>query len=558
MSTPQNPSSESVENPLDSLQEDATGLSQAAMLLEIAEAELTRKALRQSEEKYRRLHESMMDAFISVDMSGRIIECNRAYQEMLGYSMNELRCLTYLEITPAKWHAMESRLVAEQILPLGFSELYEKEYRRKDGTILPVELRTFLIRDDGGRAVAMWAIVRDITERKQTEQSMREWNELLVQRVDERTHELAQSEERFRQLTEVTFEALAISKDGILLDCNTQFTRIHGYELAEVIGRTVADFVAPESRALVVANMASGKETNYEYMGLRKNGSVFPAEAHGRMGQWMGHSMRISAIRDLTQSKHTEARLQALQVELEQVQRLALISEVSAGIIHQIAQPLSAMAVNVSSVKSRLKACKSRTCGSLDIMEDVDADIERMREIVIHMRRLLGTEPVPHPEIHLNEIVEGVLPLLRDKAMRRKSSVLLELGQGLPPVCANAVQLSQVILNLLQNALDACADCPPERRVLVLSTRALAGVEVELSLRDMGTGISPEVMPRLFNEFASTKPEGFGVGLRISHSIVEAHGGRIRGYNNTDGPGATFEIILPGTLPNLKHSLFPQ
>jgi PAS domain S-box-containing protein len=158
--------------------------------IDITESKNLEAALRASEAKYRRLHESMTDAFACVDMAGLILEFNRAFREMLGYPEAELLRLTYFDITPQKWHATEARIVAEQILPLGCSEIYEKEYQRADGTIFPVELRTCLVRDDQGRPEAMWAIVRDITERKRAEEEIRQLNATLEQRVQERTREL--------------------------------------------------------------------------------------------------------------------------------------------------------------------------------------------------------------------------------------------------------------------------------------------------------------------------------------------------------------------------------
>jgi PAS domain S-box-containing protein len=128
--------------------------------------------LRQSEARYRTLHESLRDAFVQVSMDGRIIEYNALYRQMLGYAPGELRALKYQELTPERWHAFEDAIVRDQILPRGYSDVYEKEYRRKDGTIIPVELRTVLARDETGRPSAMWAIVRDITERKQHEQHL--------------------------------------------------------------------------------------------------------------------------------------------------------------------------------------------------------------------------------------------------------------------------------------------------------------------------------------------------------------------------------------------------
>jgi PAS domain S-box-containing protein len=148
-------------------------------------------ALRASEEKYRRLHESMMDAFVAVDMSGHFLEWNRAYEEMLGYSTEELRGLSYPEVTPERWHEMEKELVRDKLLPTGFSGVYEKEYRRRDGTVFPVELSTSLIRDEtSGAPLYMWAIARDVTERRQAQEKIRQWNLELEERVRERTAQL--------------------------------------------------------------------------------------------------------------------------------------------------------------------------------------------------------------------------------------------------------------------------------------------------------------------------------------------------------------------------------
>jgi PAS domain S-box-containing protein len=159
------------------------GLVESLLILGLVKSLLRRRrveqSLRQSEQKYRRLYESMTDAFVSTDMSGCIREFNPSYQKMLGYSEEELRRLTYLEITPEKWHESEAQIVHEQIMPRGFSDVYEKEYRRKDGTVFPAELRTFLIKDEAANPYGMWAIVRDISERKQAEAAMRQRNRYI-------------------------------------------------------------------------------------------------------------------------------------------------------------------------------------------------------------------------------------------------------------------------------------------------------------------------------------------------------------------------------------------
>jgi PAS domain S-box-containing protein len=202
------------------------------MLEDISHRKMVEEALIESEEKYRRLHETLIDAFVCVDMKGRILETNQAYQAMLGYSEEELCTLNNIDLTPAKWHAIEANIVQEQMLVRGYSDVYEKEYRRKDGTIFPIELRRFLIRDDAGHPLAMWAIVRDITQRKQAEKALRE------------------SEEKYRSLFENMLEGFSycrmlfengIPRDFIYLDVNNAFEKLTG--LKNVIGKKITEVI---------------------------------------------------------------------------------------------------------------------------------------------------------------------------------------------------------------------------------------------------------------------------------------------------------------------------
>ena len=143
-----------------------------------------------SEEKYRTLHDTMRDAFVSVNMDGQIVEFNDIFQNMVGYNEEELYNFTYIDLTPEKWYEMESDIVDKQIIPRGFSDVYEKEYIRKDGTVFPVELKTFLIRDNNGAPIYMWAIIRDITERKKAEEALKQARDYLEEQVQKRTAKL--------------------------------------------------------------------------------------------------------------------------------------------------------------------------------------------------------------------------------------------------------------------------------------------------------------------------------------------------------------------------------
>jgi PAS domain S-box-containing protein len=164
---------------------------------------------RSDDAKYRLLYETMTDAFVSVDMAGSIIEFNRAYLDMLGYSEPELRRKTYVDLTPARWHAMEADIVRKQILARGYSDVYEKEYRRKDGTVFPIELRTCLMCDTRGRPAAMWAIIRDISARKRLEAALRASHRTLERQVRARTAQLGALTHRLQRVQQSERQQLA-------------------------------------------------------------------------------------------------------------------------------------------------------------------------------------------------------------------------------------------------------------------------------------------------------------------------------------------------------------
>jgi PAS domain S-box-containing protein len=215
-------------------------------------------ALRQSEAKYRQLHESLTDAFVSVGLDGCILEFNRAYREMLGYTHEELLRLTYIELTPTRWHEAEIRILNEQILAQGSSDVYEKEYIRKDGSVFPVELREFLIRDDAGRPAAIWGIARDITDRKQAETALRE------------------SEERFRRIVETAEEGVwQVDRSWRTSYVNRRMEELLGCAPGEMLGQPISAFMDEAGRratAELQARRQQGQAESHEFRFVRRDG----------------------------------------------------------------------------------------------------------------------------------------------------------------------------------------------------------------------------------------------------------------------------------------------
>jgi diguanylate cyclase (GGDEF)-like protein/PAS domain S-box-containing protein len=277
--------------------EDVDAVLQLANLTwDIVQRKRTEEALKDSERKYRMLHESMIDGFISVDMEGHILEYNHAYRDMLGYSESELSSLTYLDITPEKWHAIEAKIVKEQILTRGYSDIYEKEYKRKDGVTIQVELRTVLLRNEQGNPVGMWAIVRDITNRKWVERALRE------------------SETRNRAMIDAMPDLIFVhNRSGVYIDYHAANPQLLAVPPQVFLGHTLHDIfpvslATPLQLKLDLAFQTGEIQTQEYVLELANGRHYFEARINA-----YNDDRAICIIRDITERKQAEEALRENQ-----------------------------------------------------------------------------------------------------------------------------------------------------------------------------------------------------------------------------------------------------
>jgi PAS domain S-box-containing protein len=260
-------------------------------------------------DKFYQLYESILEGIVSVTLEGRITEANKAYLDMLGYDLEELRGRTYQQITPAKWHAMEQQIVETQLATRGYSDEYEKEYVRKDGSVFPVSIRTWLGRDETGTPVSMWAMVRDISERK------------VYELAD---NALRESEERFRRILEnAPFGYYRVGRDGLWQYVNPVWERMHGFTSEEVIGKpfeiTQPAGAADQARELVARSL-SGETISGEFGRLTKDGEI---EYHRYNIQPVSDGDEIIAIEgfidDITEQRSAEEALRESEERYRQI-----------------------------------------------------------------------------------------------------------------------------------------------------------------------------------------------------------------------------------------------
>jgi C4-dicarboxylate-specific signal transduction histidine kinase len=252
----------------------------------------------------------------------------------------------------------------------------------------------------------------------------------------------------------------------------------------------------------------------------------------------------VLTFADCTARKRAELEAQVHWAGAVHATRAATLGEMSAGLAHELNQPLAAILTNVHA-SLRILAVRPLQVELLrEILEDIAADDLRASEIIRRMRAFLKKGQTEVEPLDLTDLARGVVGLVASDAILRRARIHPHLEPGLPRVSGDRVQLQQVILNLVVNGLEAMAETAPARRHLVIRTAQSEERWVEVTVEDGGPGIAPEVLARIYEPFFTTKRDGLGMGLSISQSIAEAHGGHLSASNNPGG-GAMFTLRLP-------------
>jgi PAS domain S-box-containing protein len=511
------------------------------IIRDITERKKAEEALRKSEQRLRLF---MRDAFVGVDLAGRIQDFNPAYQQMIGYKEEELFRLTYTEITPEKWHETEAQILREQILPRGFSDVYEEEYRRKDGTIFPVEVRRYLLRNEAGEPYAIWAVVRDVTERRRADEALRE------------------SERRFRQVVEMVGGFVwEVDADGLYTYTSPAVEKILGYTPDELVGKMhFYDLFAPDVReqlksAASAAFVARQPFQEFPNNNVSKSGKIVCLATSGvpildEVGRLLGYR---GVDTDVTDGFRAETEAQLLRTELAHFSRVATMSELAASIAHELNQPLAAILANAQAALHLIHGDAPDPKELNEILEDIVADDQRAAEIIHSMRSMLKKGVDERRLLSVNDLIKDVLSIVRSECLARRVSIILDLSSPIPPITGDRVQLQQVILNLVTNAFDAM-ETSEKPRELKIRTREVDN-EIILDVMDSGFGIHHDKLETIFEPFFTTKKNGLGLGLSLSRSIVRSHAGRLWADNSSAGR-TLFHMALPAA--ELKPPVFRE
>ena len=404
---------------------------------------------------------------------------------------------------------------------------------RADGSEFPVELAITRIPFDGPPSFTGY--LRDITERKQSEEKLRRSEAYLAEAQklsltgsfgwSVATDEHFWSDETFR-----IFEYDASAKIALQMILE----RVHPHDIPLV--REVIDLAA------------EGRDLDYEYRLLLPGGCVKHVHvvAHA-IGGKSGNREFVGAVMDITATRRAEEALRKAQADLAHVSRVTTLGELTASIAHEVNQPLGSIINNANACLSLLPDGAPQLDEVREALAEIIQGADQAGAVITRVRQLVRKAPSERTVLNLRDVVADVLALARHDTTARRVAIRTELTEDMPSVNGDRVQLQQVLLNLIVNGMDAMNATEGSKRILTICGRheMRAGESrCLLSVQDAGTGLKPEGINQLFEAFYTTKPQGMGMGLAISRSIIEAHGGRLWAEASQE-PGATFLFSLP-------------
>jgi PAS domain S-box-containing protein len=343
-----------------------------------------------------------------------------------------------------------------------------------------------------------------------------------------------------------------VDRDARITRVNPGFTMLFGYTAAEAIGQRIPDLITPDDVQAVESFMYRLVQPRElfaaETVRKHKNGTRVPvAVICVPVSSNAGGTTGYLIYRDITETKRLQEeqrRYHALQLELAHVNRIATLGQLSASITHELNQPLTGVLTNCGACLRMLTSDPPNVDGAREAVRRTMRDANRASDVIARLRALFNKTEPAFERVDLNEATRQAIALSLDEIQKSRAVVRTELADDLQCVAADRVQLQQVILNLLRNALDAMDAVDNRPRDLLIRTERAESAWVRLSVKDAGVGFDPKSMGKIFEAFYSTKSGGMGVGLSVSRSIIASHRGRLWAALN-DGPGATFSFAVP-------------
>lgn len=542
----------------------------------LIESQRAKVVFRESEEHYRAVAAAAMDAIITIDSDSTILVVNPAAERIFGYSSDEMIGQPVTMLMPEYLRHLHkagiTRYMETGRKHIGWAAA-QLPGLHKSSAEIPLEISFAEFTDDGQHFFI--GIARDISERKRLQDRQARLARHAVLHA-EVSAAVSESEKSTRDMLQICAVALVRHLDAAfariwLLNNDQQvlelaasaglYTHLNGAHARIPVGSFKIGFIASVQKPHLTNNVQTDERVSDKEW-ARREGMIsfagYPLLVEGRtvgvIAMFARQPLEQDAIEALEsvapviaqgiERKRTQADLREMQTELAHLNRVMTVGELAASIAHEINQPLAAMVWNANAALRWLALNPPNLAKAHDSAELIIRDGDRAGQVIARIRALLKKTPPSKTLLDVNEFINEVVALTQSEIVQHSIHLRVVLANDLPKVPGDRIQLQQVLLNLIVNAVEAMLTINDRERALLITSGGFNDNSVRIAVSDNGPGIDPQTVQHVFDAFSTTKPEGMGMGLAISRSIIDAHGGRLWTEAN-EQHGATFQFTLP-------------
>ncbi|MDQ0324000.1 PAS domain S-box-containing protein [Pararhizobium capsulatum DSM 1112] len=514
------------------LNHDGVAVRWYFLLNDIEDRKQAEVALANSEREFRHIVNMVPGMIILAQPDGTLDGSNQQLLDYFGTSLEEVQDWSTNGIT----HPDDVQINVDKFmgsLKSGEPYDYQSRYRRHDGVFRWFQVRGQPLRDAEDNIVRWYGLLTDIDDRKKAEDELRRSQALLVAGQ--------------RLISTGTF-SWHINTDELVL--SDEWLRILEFEKDDVVTfEQIGERIHPDDAALFAEKIGAVRdgdgESEYEVRVVGRKGNIKHVRVIGEVIHHQnGQRECLGAIQDVTQRRLTEEARDQLRTELARLTGILSLGQMSAAIAHEVNQPLSGIITNASTCLRMLSADPPDIETALETARRTIRDGNRAAEVITRLRALFSKRIIAFEDIDINDAVSEVVALSEGDQRRNGVSVRTSFTHALPPINGDRVQLQQVIINLLRNAIDAVSGVKDRLRFVEIRTSIDDGGQVSVAVSDNGVGFDLDEGSRIFEAFYTTKNDGMGIGLSVCRSIIESHGGRMWARPN-DGPGVTMSFSVP-------------